>query len=310
MQKGDVVFGGLVPTDQDAPEAVQPAVGALHHPAPGFEPSLPLDGLCLLASTTNVSGEAELLQRAAHLVKVIAPVSSTGQAFVQAPALGLVRSGRRSGHGQTFHRGPYQLHVMTVGAVHRQTHRNALSFGQQAALDPAFTSVSGIGAGFFPRPRVIWSWLRPCSPNSSPAPSVRHSVPVPPATAPGTLQRQPIPESAGGRWTQSRCPWRPAPSTDRRCAARRRCHWRRCGREPGEAAAKPMGVHMLGDQRFQYFPKLVGDLETAGGGIGLGGWASTLGTGWFGVFRFRHYPSLDATLTWIPAMRLQVATSF
>ena len=94
-------------------------------------------------------------------------------------------------------------------------------------LTPPFRGQWGWG-GFSPRPirRAIWSWRRPYSANSSPAPSVRHSVPVPPATAPRTPQRQPIPESAGGRWTRSRCPWRPAPSTGSQCAARRRCHWR------------------------------------------------------------------------------------
>ena len=43
-----------------------------------------------------------------------------------------------------------QFHVMTVGPVHRQTHRNALGFGQPATLDPAFAAVSGVGAGFSP----------------------------------------------------------------------------------------------------------------------------------------------------------------
>ena len=46
-------------------------------------------------------------------------------------------------------------------------------------------------------------------------------------------------------------------------------------RDPRPAAAETMGVHMLGDQRCQHLPELVGDLERAGGGIGLGGWAST-----------------------------------
>ena len=35
MQKGDVIRRGFVSTDQDAPEAVQPTVAALHHPATG-----------------------------------------------------------------------------------------------------------------------------------------------------------------------------------------------------------------------------------------------------------------------------------
>ena len=118
---------------------------AFHHPTPGFEPSFSFDGLGLLAPAADVSGEAKLVQRASHLVKVVA--------FIQAHTLGLVWTGRRSRHGQAVHRGPHQFHVMTVRPVHRQTHRNALGFGQQATLDPAFAAVSGVGAGFSPPPK-------------------------------------------------------------------------------------------------------------------------------------------------------------
>ncbi len=72
MKEGDVVGGGLVPTDQNAPEAVQPAVGAFHHPASGFEPSLLFDGLSLFAAATDVGGEAELVQGVAYLSEVLA----------------------------------------------------------------------------------------------------------------------------------------------------------------------------------------------------------------------------------------------
>ena len=116
MKEGDVVVGRLIPADQDAPEAVQPAVRAFHHPAPGFEPSFSFDGLGLLAPAADVSSEAKLVQRASHLVKVVA--------FIQAHTLGLVWTGRRSRHGQAVHRGPHQFHVMTVGPVHRQTQKN------------------------------------------------------------------------------------------------------------------------------------------------------------------------------------------
>ena len=99
-------------------------------------------------------------------------------------------------------------------------------------------------------------------------------------------QRQPIP-GAGGRWTRS-CPWRPRLPLAQ-CAARRRCHWRRCGQGP-EAGRRRNDGCSLGDQRCQHLPELVGDLERAGGGIGLGGWASTLRTWRLGVFRFGHCP--------------------
>ncbi len=81
MKEGDVVGGGLVPTDQNAPEAVQPAVSAFHHPTAGFEPSLLFDGLSRFASAPDVGGEAELVQGAAHLSEVVA--------LVQAQTLGV-----------------------------------------------------------------------------------------------------------------------------------------------------------------------------------------------------------------------------
>ena len=65
---------------------------------------------------------------------------------------------------------------------------------------------------------------------------------------------------------------------------------------PGPTAAEPMGVHTFGDQRLQHLPELIGDLETAGGGIGPHGWARPLGTRGLGIFRFGHCPSLGPTL--------------
>ena len=65
MTKGDVVGGRLVPADQNAPEAVHPAVGAFHHPAPGFEASLLFDGPGLLTPAADVGREAEFLQGSA-----------------------------------------------------------------------------------------------------------------------------------------------------------------------------------------------------------------------------------------------------
>ena len=225
MKKCDVVLWRLVPADQNAPEPVEPTVSSFHHPASGFETGLPFDGLSLFSSAADVGGEAELVQGAAHLREVVP--------FVQAHTLGLSQAGRRSIHRHAVHCEPHQLHVVAVGPVHCQPHRNALGFSQQAALDAPLASVGGVGAGFSPHPGAIWSWLRPCSTSSSPDPSVRHSVPVPPATTPETPQRQPTAESGDGRWTQSRCPWHPTLSTGNRCVARRRCRWRRCGQELG-----------------------------------------------------------------------------
>ena len=276
MKKGDVVVGRLVPAHQDAPESVQPTVSAFHHPAPGFEAGLPFDGLSLFPSAADVGGETELVHDAAHLSEVVA--------LVQADALRLSQAGRWAGYRQAVHRNPHQFHVVAVGPVHRQTHRNALGFGQQAALDAPLAWVGGVGAGFFPRPGAIWSGRRPCSPNSSPDPSVRHSVPVPPATAPETPQRQPIPESADGRWNRSRCRWRPRLSTGSRCAARSRCQWRRYGREPAVGPRRTDGCSHARGSGAPALPTARRRSGTTGGGIGFGGRPSTLRTRRLGSF--------------------------
>ena len=93
MKKGYVVGGGLVPADQNAPEAVQPTVRAFHHPAPGFVASLLFDGLGLFTPAADVGGEAELLQGPAYLVKVVA--------LVQAQTLGMLWAGRDTGRLST-----------------------------------------------------------------------------------------------------------------------------------------------------------------------------------------------------------------
>ena len=61
MKKGDVVLRGLVPAYQDAPETVQPAVCAFHHPTPGFETGLPFDRLGLFAALASRSFRAPQL---------------------------------------------------------------------------------------------------------------------------------------------------------------------------------------------------------------------------------------------------------
>src|SRR4051795_8702307 len=88
MEHCDIVVGLLVPANEDATEAVHPTMGALHHPAPGFEPRAALDRLRLLAPRSDVGGEAELHDEVADLVVVIA--------LVQAQALSLRARGPRA----------------------------------------------------------------------------------------------------------------------------------------------------------------------------------------------------------------------
>ena len=145
MKKGDVIGGGLVPANQNAPEAVQPAVSAFHHPAAGFEAGFLFDGLRLFSPAPDVGCEAKLLQGSTNLIKVLA--------LIQAHTPGTLRTRDRARHGETIRRSPHQLHVMAVGPLHRQPHRDALGFGQQTAFDPALTPVRGVGAGFSPPPK-------------------------------------------------------------------------------------------------------------------------------------------------------------
>ena len=142
MKEGDVIGRGLVPTDQNAPEAVQPTMSVFHHPASGFEPSPLFDGLCLFPTAADVGRKAKLVQGPAQLSKVVA--------FIRAQTLGMIWAGCRSGYRQAAQRRPYQLHVVAVGAIHCQPHGNTLGFGQQAAFHALLTPIRGVGAGFPP----------------------------------------------------------------------------------------------------------------------------------------------------------------
>jgi hypothetical protein len=68
MQKAQIVLRILVPAHQDAPEAVQPTVAALHHPPARPDPNRDLlrQGLTLFTPRPNVRREAELNQGFPH----------------------------------------------------------------------------------------------------------------------------------------------------------------------------------------------------------------------------------------------------
>ena len=57
-------------------------MGAFHHATPGLEACFFFDGLRLFAPA------AKLLQISPHLIEVVTPASSTGQALIQAQTLG------------------------------------------------------------------------------------------------------------------------------------------------------------------------------------------------------------------------------
>src|SRR5438067_1928675 len=61
MELPQVVRRLLLPADEDAPEAVHPAVTALHDPAACLVPGLPLDRLGLFPAGADMTGVAELV---------------------------------------------------------------------------------------------------------------------------------------------------------------------------------------------------------------------------------------------------------
>ena len=126
-------------------------------------------------------------------------------------------------------------------------------------------------------------------------PSVRHSVPVLPATAPRTPQRQPIPESC--RWAvDPQMPVAPAASTG-------------ASAQHVEDATAQVEPCRRNDGCSTCWGSTSSSLERAGGGIGqLAGPARFDGR--LGVFRFGHCPSLDATPAFLPATHLQSSISF
>jgi hypothetical protein len=70
MQKAQVVACFLVPADQHTPEAIHPAMCALHHPPPGFETDLVLERASLHAPCPDMRRAAKLVQQVPHLVVV------------------------------------------------------------------------------------------------------------------------------------------------------------------------------------------------------------------------------------------------
>src|ERR1041385_4889011 len=160
MEQSQIIRRLLLPPDQDRTETVHPTMRSFHHPPTGFEASLSLDRLCLFPSGTDVRRVAKLLRQLPHLVEVVS--------LVQAQALRLLGGRLRARHGDTLQRGPRHLEVVTVGSFHRQTDRNAVAFSAQAAFRAGLGPVGGIGTGFFPHPRALWSSPRPSTVRPNP----------------------------------------------------------------------------------------------------------------------------------------------
>jgi hypothetical protein len=142
MQHCDVGITPFLPTDEDGAKAIHPAMGAFHDPATSPEPGRPLDRSGLLAARTNVRGQAELDCESTNLVVVVT--------LVEAPPLRSALRWPRPIDENALDRVARHLEVVAVGPVHGDADRNAVRFGQHAALGTTLGSVGWIGAGFFP----------------------------------------------------------------------------------------------------------------------------------------------------------------
>ena len=148
MKKGYVVGGRLVPSGPKMRrKRFHPAVGLrFHHPAPGFEAGLFLDGLSLFPTAAYVGREAKTRPRSGAPRQSRSPCPSTDPGDAPGWARG-VGAGRLSTVARTSFIS-WRLAPSTASP-----NRNAPGFGQQTAFDPALTPVRGVGDRFFPPPK-------------------------------------------------------------------------------------------------------------------------------------------------------------
>ena len=106
VEHAEIGVGPLLPADQDAAEAVEPGMGALHNPAACFATSFPF-GRDLLAAGAQMKREAELLGQRPRLVIVIA--------LIKAEPLRLFGRGCWPLDRDRIQRRPHQLVVVPVG---------------------------------------------------------------------------------------------------------------------------------------------------------------------------------------------------
>ena len=216
MKKGDIVFGLLVPTNQNTAKAIHPAMRAFDDPATCALRGIPFELLGFFTSRSNVRGESKFHQEITNLLKIIS--------FIQTHALRLFGRRRWTFDGNAFNSFPHQFHVISVCTGDTQPDWHAVSFGQEATFDAAFSAICGVGTAFFPPPTGLWSLHHPYSTNPSRFLSVRQSVPA--RVARISKRRLPLPilENACVRSNPNRAPFHPRLSTGNRCVAHRRSH--------------------------------------------------------------------------------------
>lgn len=135
--------GFLFPTHQETAEAVEPAEGALDHPAAGAPTWSGLGAI--LAPAAQVQLVMTFVGLRSNRFKVVTLVQTQPDWF------GVVCRGSK-----LFKRVGQKQVVVAIGARDHHRQRHARSLHRQADLRARLAPVGRIGPGFFPLPREPW----------------------------------------------------------------------------------------------------------------------------------------------------------
>jgi len=122
---------GFLEAHQQLPEAVQPRLSPLDHPASGASLRVSASRRGILASLRDVG---YVLAGAHGLIRRLPRVP-----FVPTEVLALGGPGPRPATDDPVQRGDQEPHVMPVGAAHDQGQRDSIRVDEEAAFRPLFS---------------------------------------------------------------------------------------------------------------------------------------------------------------------------
>jgi hypothetical protein len=216
MDKSQVVADLLFPSHKQPPCAIRPGMISFDYPPASALSSPPrwLD-FALVRDVRNVAETSGESFR-----------GPTAVTFVQTEMLPAPSGRLGTRQGNRLQRSTQQFHVVSVGAGDRDPQRHAAAVRHDGTLDAELTAIGGVFAGFFPRPTVPWSWLRPTLASATRFRVSRHTFAGIASRSDGTPGVGSIPESTDAPCWMNRTA-AAMPSTGSPYATGRRFHWRR-----------------------------------------------------------------------------------
>src|SRR5215207_5826524 len=133
MQKPDVVFWFLLPTDQNPTEPIHPTMGAFHHPTSGSDTRFPFEVSGFFTPRADMRRKAKSGQDIADFLIIIT--------LVQTEPLRMLGGRLGTCSHQMLKRLTHHFHIMPICPIDRQPYRDPMPFGHHTALDPAFAPV-------------------------------------------------------------------------------------------------------------------------------------------------------------------------